>query len=102
MRLIFQARVVNNTVYEFADSNLGAEIFLKKETSKKDGLKQKIEASLYTFYQGFKKIPFTLYIYVQTKTSQNGAEFTQKLTSCFKNHMRNLDNFRQTVQSPKS
>ena len=29
-------------------------------------------------------------------------KFIQKLTPGFKNHMRNLDNFRQAVESPKS
>ena len=33
---------------------------------------------------------------------QNGVKFIQKLTPDFKNHMRNLDNFRQAVESPKS
>ena len=33
---------------------------------------------------------------------QNGAKFLQKLTPGFKNHMRNLDNFRQAMESPKS
>ena len=33
---------------------------------------------------------------------QNGAKFLQKLALGFKNHMRNLDNFRQAVESPKS
>ena len=33
---------------------------------------------------------------------QNGAKFLQKLTPGFKNRMRNLDNNRQAVQSPKS
>ena len=54
-----------------------------------------IEAALYTLYWGFKKIPFTLYAYVLAKILQNGAKFIQKLTPGFKNHMRNLDNFRQ-------
>ena len=31
-----------------------------------------------------------------------GAKFIQKLTPHFKNHMRNLDNFRQAVESLKS
>ena len=52
--------------------------------------------------QGFKKIPFTLCTYVLAKILQNGAKFIQKLTSGFKNHMRNLYNFRQAVESPKS
>ena len=33
---------------------------------------------------------------------QNGAKFLQKLTPAFKNHMRNLENFRQAMESPKS
>ena len=33
---------------------------------------------------------------------QNDAKFIQKLTRGFKNHMMNLYNFRQAVQSPKS
>ena len=32
---------------------------------------------------------------------QNGAKFLQKLTPGFKNHMRNLDNFTQAVESPE-
>ena len=61
-----------------------------------------IEASLYTLYLGFKKIPFTLYSNVLAKILQNGAKFIQKLTSGFKNYMRILDNFRQAMKSPKS
>ena len=51
---------------------------------------------------GFKKIQFTLYTYVLAKMSQNCAKFIQKLTPGFKNNMRNLDNFRQAVESSKS
>ena len=91
--------MVTTTVYELAGSNLGVEIFFKKrEDQKKGALKKKAEASLYTLYWGFKKNPFTLYTYVL----QNGAKFIQKLTPGFKNHMRNLGNFRQALQSPKS
>ena len=87
----------------FLGSNLGVEIFLKKvEHQKKGALKYKIEAPLYALYWGFQKIPFQLYIYVLAKTLQNGVKFIQKLTPGFKNHMRNLDNFRQAVESPKS
>ena len=53
-------------------------------------------------YWDFKKIPFTLYTYILSKTLQNGAKFIQKLTPGFTNHMRNWDNFRQAVESPKS
>ena len=61
-----------------------------------------IEASLHLLYWGFKKIPFTLYTYVLAKILQNGAKFMQNLTPGFKNHIRNLNNFRQSVESPKS
>ena len=92
--------MVNNTLYQFVGSNLNAEIFLKKrEHQKKGTLKQKNETSLYTLYWGFKKIPFKLYTYFLAKILQNGAKFIQKLTPGFKNHTRNLDNFRQTEES---
>ena len=64
--------MVNNTVYQFVGCNLGVKIFLKKrEHQKKGALKKKIEASLYTWYWGFKKVPFTLYISVLAKILQN-------------------------------
>ena len=82
-------------------SNLWDQIFLKmKEHQKKGALKQKIEASLYTLDWGFKKIPFTLYTYVSAKILQNGAKFRYAKAG-FKNY-RNLNNFRQAVESPKS
>ena len=65
------------------------------EMSLKNGaLKQKIEVSLYSMYWGFKKIPFTLYTYILAKILQNGLKFIQELTPDFKNHLRNLDNFK--------
>ena len=46
---------------------------------------------------------FYLHLYFKLKYyTQNGAKFLQKLTAGFKNHMRNLDNFRKAVESPKS
>ena len=36
------------------------------------------------------------------KLLQNGAEFIQKLIPGFKSHIRNLENFRQAVESLKS
>ena len=52
---------------------------------------------------GFKKIPFTLYTYVLAKILQNGAKFMQKekLTPGFRNHRRNLINFRQSSGKSK-
>ena len=45
---------------------------------------------------------FWLYTFALAKIFQNDATFIQKLTHGFKNHMRNLDNFRQAVESPKN
>ena len=88
--------------YQFVGSNWVIEIFLKKrEHQKKGEIKQKIEASLYTLYWGFKKIPFALFTYVLGKILQNGTKYIQKLIPSFKNHMMNLD-FRQAVKSPKN
>ena len=72
-----------------------------REDQKKGAMKKKIKASLYTFYWGFKKILFTLYTYVLAKILQDGAKFIQKLTRGLQNH-RNLSNFRQAMESPKS
>ena len=76
--------------------------FKKMEHQKKSALKKKTEASLYTLHWGLNKIPFAHYTYVLAKILYNGETFIQKLTPGFKNHMRNLDNFRQAVESPKS
>ena len=43
-----------------------------------------------------------LYTYVLAKLLQNGAKFIQNLTPGLKNHMMNLDNSRQAVESPKN
>ena len=57
---------------------------------------------MYALYWGFKKITFTLYTYLLAKILQNVAKFIQKLpTRGFKNH-RNLNNFRQVMESPKN
>ena len=74
----------------------------KREYPKKGALKQKIEASLYTLYWGFKEIPFTLCSSVLAMILHNGAKFMQKLAPAFKNHMTNLDNFRRAVKNPKN
>ena len=72
-----------------------------REHRKKGAMKKKIEASMYTMDWGFKKIPFTLYTYVLVaKILQNGAKFRYTKAG-FKNY-RNLNNFRQAVESPKS
>ena len=93
--------VVKNTVNQFFGLKLWVQIVLKvREYEKKGALKQKIDASLYTLDQGFKKISFALYTYVLAKILQNGAKFRYAKAG-FKNY-RNLNNFRQAVESPKS
>ena len=53
-------------------------------------------------YWGFKAIQFTLYTYVLIKILRNDPNFIQKLTPDFKNHVKNLGNFRQAMKSTKS
>ena len=80
---------------------MGLDIFENERTSEKGALFfQKIEASLYTLDWGFKKIPYTLYTHVLAKILQNDASFRYTKAG-FKNY-RNLNNFRQAVESPKS
>ena len=89
--------------YRFLGSNQGIEILLNNREHQKIGaLKWKTEGSMYTLYWRFSNIPFELYTYVLAKILQNGATFIQKLTPGFKNYVRNLENFRQAVKSPKS
>ena len=70
------------------------------EHQKKGVLKYKIEASLYTLDCGFKKIPFTLYTYVLAKRYYKMVQ-SFGIKPGFKNY-RNLNNFRQALESPKS
>ena len=58
--------------------------------------------SLHTLCWNFKVIPFTVYTYISARILQNDAKFKQKPTPGLKNYMRNLDNFRQAVESPKT
>ena len=74
------------------------EIFLKNRENQKKGALKQIETPLYILFWGFKKIQYTLYTYVLAKILQNGAKFIQKLTPAFKNHIKNLENFRQAVE----
>ena len=71
-----------------------------REHQKKDALKQKIEAFLYSLDWVFKKNPFTLYTYVLAKILQNCVKFRYTKAG-FKNY-KNFNNFRQAVESPKS
>ena len=94
--------MVNSTVYYLLVLTWGYRYFWKEGTSEKGCVEIENWGTSVHFLLGFKKISFTLHIYVLVKIFQNGADFIQKLTSGFKNQMRNLDNFRQAVWSPKS
>ena len=65
-------------------------------TSDRQWKVQKVEISWATFLHTL-HLHFKLRYYIQ-----NDAKFLQKLTPGCKNHMRNWDNFRQAVESPKS
>ena len=94
-------KVVKNTVNQFSGSNQWVQIFWKmREFQKKDALKQKIEVSLYTLVSRKFNLLFTLYTYVVANILQNGAKFRYAKAG-LKNY-RNLNNFRQAVESPKS
>ena len=71
-----------------------------REYQKKGAMKQKIEASLYTLVSRKFNLLLTLYTYVVANILQNGAKFRYVKTG-LKNY-RNLKNFRQAVESPKS
>ena len=93
--------MVKNNVNQFSGSNLWVKIFWKiREYQKKGALKQKLEASLYTLVSRKFNFLFTLYTYVVANILQNGAKFRYPKAG-LKNY-RNLNNFRQAVQSPKS
>ena len=59
-----------------------------------------MEAFLYTLVSRRFNLLFTLYTYVLADILQNGAKF-RYAKSGLKNY-RNLNNFRQAVESPKS
>ena len=80
-------------------------MFLKKGEHRKRVRWNRRLTHLCTFCIGVSRkfhLQFTLYTYVLSKSFQDGAKFKQKLTPGFKNHMKNLDNFRKAVESPKS
>ena len=54
-------------------------------------------------FDSFRWAPFSVALDLcLAKLLHYGTNVIQKLTISFKNHMRNLNNFRQTVVSPKS
>ena len=56
-----------------------------------------------SLFDSLRWAPFSLALHlVLDNLKQNGAILTQKLTPGFKNHIRNLSNFRQAVESLNS
>ena len=80
---------------------MGLDIFENEGTSEKECIEIEDWGFSVHFGLGFKKIPFTLDTYVLVaKILQNGAKFRYTKAG-FKNY-RNLSNFRQALESPKS
>ena len=80
---------------------MGLEIFENEKTSEKSCVEIEDWGFSATFVLGFQEnYIYTLYTYVLSKILKNGAKFIQKLSPGLKNHMRNLNNFRQAVESP--
>ena len=80
---------------------MGLGIFENEETSEKGCIEIKDWGFSVHFGLGFKKIPFTFDTYVLVaKILQNGAKF--RCTKAGLKNCRNLNNFRKTVESPKS
>ena len=80
---------------------MGLEIFENEKTSEKSCVEIEDCGFSATFVLGFQvNYIYTLYTYVLSKILKNGAKFIQKLSPGLKNHMRNLNNFRQAVESP--
>ena len=94
--------MVNNTVYPFLVLTWELRYFWKRGNIRKRVCWNRRLRLLFTLCirvsrKFYLHLCFKLRYYIQ-----NGAKFLQKLTPGFKNHMRNLDNFRQAVESPKS
>ena len=79
---------------------MGWGIFEEEGTSEKGCVEIEDRDFSVHFVLGFQENP--IYTYVLAKILQNGAKFIQRKTPGFKNYMRNSDNFRQAVESPKS
>ena len=58
--------------------------------------------SLYTLYCDFKIIPFNFTLMFRMRYYKMVQSLYKKLTPGLKNHMSNLHNYRQAVESPKS
>ena len=84
------------------DLNWGRDVFEKGKTSEKECIEKEDWGFFVYFALGFQEIPFTLYTYDLANTLQNGVKFIENLIPGLKNHIRNSDNFRQTVESRKS
>ena len=80
--------------------SVGLGIFENEETSKKVCVGIEYWGFSVLFVLGFQENSICTLRFVNIL--QNGANFTQNLNPGFKKRMRKLNNFRQTVKSPKS
>ena len=102
--------VVNNTVYHLLVLAWKLRYFFKRGSITKRvcwnrGLMYLCRFCIgvsFDFLINFLRWALFSYNYVLATLLQNNAKFIQKLNPGFKNHMSNLDNFRQAVESPKS
>ena len=92
--------MVNNNVYHFVGFKVGVEILLKTGNIRKRVSRNRRLRHLVHFVLRFEEK--SIHTYVLAKIFQNGANFMQKLTSGFKNNVRNLGNFRQAVKIQKN
>ena len=98
----WRTKVVKNTVYQFVGSNLGLRCFWKRGNIRKRvcwnrRLRLLFKLCIRILRRFYLHLCFKLKYYIQ-----NGAKCLHKLTPGFKNHLRNLGNFRQALESPKS
>ena len=71
----------------------------KEEASEKGCVEVEDWCSFVHFALGFQRNFIQNYTYVLAKILHSGAKVIQKLTPGFKNQMRNLDNFKQAVET---
>ena len=94
--------MVNNTVFQFVVSNLGVEIFLKRKREHIGYVEIEDWDFSEHFVLGFQEnSTYTLHLCFSYYITKSCKVYT-KTDSWFQNHIRNLGNFRQAVESPKS
>ena len=88
--------------YQFVDSNLGVEILLKKREYHKKSVEIEWRGFSVHFVLEFQDNSIFTLLMFWLRYYKIVQSLYKKLTPCLKNHIRNLNNFRQAVESPKS